>query len=425
MQGPNTTEQEAAPPNTRTVLPIAGDSLASTSLGGAEGIDILDLLVSLLRGKRVVVLWTSVFLLIGAGIAMLLKPVFTSIAVIMPPQQEQSTASSLLSQLGPLAGLGNASALGLKNPADLYVGILASRVIADHLIDRFHLETVYGKKLRIGAREALRKNSDFEAAKDGLIYIKVKDHDPKLAAALANAYVEELYNTNSRLAISQAAQRRLFYDGQLADEKNALASAENDLEQAEEKSGVIQLSGQAEMTIRNIATARAEIASRQVELSVTRTFATDRNPEVMRLQQEIASLESQLGILENNEQRQVPGDVQVPASRVPSVELDYLRKLREVRYHESLYELMVKQREAASLDEAKSAPLIQVVDPAEIPERKSGPPRILITLGFAFLGFLLSAAWVIVSDFVTGMRRQPSQAARLRALQDALSFHKE
>jgi tyrosine-protein kinase Etk/Wzc len=194
----------------------------------AEGIDILDLLLSLLRAKREIALYTLVFLGVGIGISLILKPVFTAVTVIMPPQQEQSTAGSLMGQLGSLSSLGAASQLGLKNPADMYVGILQSRVIADSLIDRFRLQTIYREQLRSGAENRLRNNSEFEAAKDGLIYIRVKDHDPKRAAGLANAYVEELHSMNSKLAIGQAAQRRLFYDQQLDSERTALAAAETD-----------------------------------------------------------------------------------------------------------------------------------------------------------------------------------------------------
>jgi uncharacterized protein involved in exopolysaccharide biosynthesis len=390
----------------------------------AEGIDVLDLTLSLLRAKRQIALWTLVFLAIGVGISLWLKPVFTATAVIMLPQQEQSATSALLGQLGSLNSLGAASGLGLKNPADMYVGILQSRTIEDNLIDRFHLQNVYGQKLRMGARSTLRGNSEFEAASDGLIYIRVKDHNPNLAAVLANAYVDALHTMNSRLAIGQAAQRRLFYDQQLAAERTALAAAEDDLKRTQEKTGLIQLDGQAEMTIRNIAAARAEIASREVELGVTGTFATDQNPDVIRLQQEIASLKSQLAILENSQQRMVPGDLQVPSGRVPEASLDYLRKLREVRYHESLFELLTKQQEAATLDEAKAAPLIQVVDSAEVPERKSGPSRILITLGLGLVGFLISAAWAILRDVLAGMRQTPAQASRLDQLQSALSIRK-
>jgi uncharacterized protein involved in exopolysaccharide biosynthesis len=398
------------------------DSLKSAE--ETEGIDVLDLLISLLRSKLQIALWTLLFLAIGLGISLSIKPVFTATAVIMLPQQEQSAASALVGQLGSLNSLGAVAGLGLKNPADMYVGLLQSRTIADDLIDRYHLQDIYRQKLRMGARTVLRSNSEFEAASDGLIYIRVKDRNPIQAAVLANAYVDELHTVNSRLAIGQAAQRRLFYDKEVAAERTALAAAEDDLKRTEEKTGLIQLDGQAQMTIRNIATAQAEIASREVQLGVTRTFATDQNPEVIRLEQEIASLKSQLAILENSQRNLVPGDLQVPSGRVPEASLEYVRKVREVRYHESLFELLTKQQEAATLDEAKSTPLIQVVDPAETPERKSGPSRSLITLGLGFVGFLLSAAWAILRDVLAGMRRTPAQAARLDQIQSALRFRK-
>ncbi|QNI37179.1 GumC family protein [Edaphobacter albus] len=396
----------------------------TASLEEAVGIDVIDLALSLLQAKRLIALWTTIFLAIGLGISLCLKPVFTATAVIMPPQQAQSVAGTLLGQLGSLGSLGAASELGLKNPGDMYVGMLQSRVIADDLIDRFHLQSIYHTKLRTDARRVLRGYSDFEAAKNNLIYIRVKDHDPKQAAALANGYVDELQKMNSDLAVGQASQRRLFYDQQLAEEKKALTAAEDSLKETQEKTGLIQLNGQAEMTIRNIASARAEIAARQVELGVAQTYATDQNPSVIRLQQEISSLKTQLEILEDKQQHMVPGDLQIPGGQVPAVGLEYLRKLREVRYHESLFELLAKQREAASLDEAKSAPLIQVVDPAEAPERKSGPSRVLITAGLGLAGFFLSTIWAFTKHLLAEMRQIPGQAVRLEQLRRELSLGK-
>ncbi len=343
----------------------------------------------------------------------------------MPPQQAQSSAASMIAgQLGGLSGLGGgaSSALGLKNPADLFIGILESRTIADNLIDQFHLRSVYRDKLRVDARKDLKSNTLAEAAKNGLIVISVKDHDPVRAAALANAYVEQLHLMNAKLAIGEAAQRRLFFDQQLSAEKEALAAAEEDLKQTEEKTGVIQLTGQAEMTIASIANIQAEIQSREVELEVTRTFATDHNPDVTRLQQEVASLKSQLATLENSQQKMAPGDVQVPSGRVPAVGLEYLRKAREVKYHETLFELLAKQREAATLDEAKSAPLIQVVDRAEVPEHKSAPSRMLITIGCGVLGFIFACVSVLVRSALNNLEKDPEQAARIRELKAAISL---
>lgn len=401
-------------------VPVGASNASPSAHPYEEGYDLLDLMLPLVRSRRVVFLATCVAALAGLVIALLMRPYYTATAVIMSPQQQQSSASALLGQLGSLGSLGAASGIALKNPADLYVGILQSRVIADRLIERFNLQSVYRETLREGARRVLTANAEFEAAKDGLIYIHVRAGDPKLAADLANGYVEELHQMNSHLAIGEAAQRRLFFDERLEEEKKALAAAEDDFKSTQEKTGIIQLNGQAETTIQNIARVRADIASREVELGVMRTFATDQNPDVARQQQEIAARRSQLKMLEDGQRQTAPGDVQVSAGRVPSAGLKYLRKLREVRYHESLYELLGKQQAAASLDEAKSAPLIQVVDPAEAPEKRSGPSRLLIIVGFGIAGSLLSAISVIAWNISIPLWSSPGNACRVQELRRAL-----
>ena len=385
-----------------------------------EEIDLLSLFIPLLKAKRRILFWTGAALAFGLLIAFSIKPVFTAEAVILPPQQQSSASSLLLGQLGALGSLGGGSALGLKNPADMFIGILQSRSIADQLIDDFHLQDVYRDRFRIETRKELARNTNVESSKDGLIHITVKDHDPKRAAALTNAYVDQLHTLNARLAIGEAAQRRLFFDQQISKESLSLAQSEEAFKAMQVKTGVIQLSGQAQMTLSMIAGVQAQIASREVQLGVVRTFATDENPDVTRLQQEISSLKSHLATLESGQQGSGPGDVQVSSGRVPEASLEYLRKARDVRYHEALFELLAKQREAASLDEAKSAPLIQVVDSAVVPERKSGPPRVLIVLGSGFLGFLIAIFTVFVRSVFATMRLNSEQSTRIQQFKDAL-----
>lgn len=387
-----------------------------------DEVDLLSLCVPILRAKLIVAISTFSALLLGMVVALTMRPVFTAEAVIMPPQQQTSVSSMLAGQLGTLGGLGGASALGLKNPADMIIGIIDSRSIADNLIDSFHLQNVYRERYRAETRKELARETTVDSSKDGLIHITVKDHDPKRAADLANAYVDQLHQINARLAIGEAAQRRLFYDQQLQDENTQLADAEEALKQMQQETGVIQPAGQAQMTLTMIANVQAEIASKEVELGVTRTFATDRNVDVARLQQEIASLKGELATLENDRRQTGPGDVQLPSGRVAAASLEYLRKSRDVKYHEALYELLSKQREAAVLDEAKSAPLVQIVDRAVVPEHKSGPPRLLILLGCGLFGFISSVLYVFVRSALDGMRRDPVQAARLQELRDSLSI---
>ena len=395
----------------QTLEPLANGELYS----GSEDSRYLRMFLILLQSRRHIATITFVSLLIGAAIAFLLLEVtFTATATILPPQPTQSSASVLMGQLGSLAGLGASGAGGLlKNPGDIYVAMLGSRTITDHIINRFQLESLWKQKKLEDTRKTLKKHAQFEAAKNGLIVITVKDPNPKLASDMANAFVDELYQMNSILAVTEAGQRRVFFDRQLEEEKNALTVAENDLRATQEKTGLIELNGQSAMAIRTIAETGAELRSREVELQAMRTYATDENPDLKRLQTEIDTLRQQLSALENNQKNILPGDTQVPAGRVPKEALEYVRKLREVRYHQMLFDLLSKQYEAARIDEAKSAPIIQVIDHALPPDKKSDPPRMLITLGFGLVGFCLACFWAFWSTALMRMRENHTSAAIL------------
>jgi uncharacterized protein involved in exopolysaccharide biosynthesis len=305
----------------------------------------------------------------------------------------------------------------------MYIGMLGSRTIADHLISKFRLQDLYKTRRMEDTRTALKSNTRLLAGKDGLIRITVDDHDPNRASEIANAYVDELYAMNSHLATTEAGQRRVFFDQELAAEKSALEIAENDLKQTAERTGVIHLGGQAESIIRSLAVLRAEIASREVQINSMRLFATDQNPLAIKAQEEINSLREQLAKLENDPKNsQLLSTVGIPAGRVPEVSLEYARKLREVKYHESLFELLAKQYEAARIDEAKAAPIIQVVDHAIPPDKKSGPHRSLILLGCAFIGFWFGYLVEVSARAFRRAAQDPDCAIKLARLRGAFRF---
>jgi tyrosine-protein kinase Etk/Wzc len=374
----------------------------------------LRMLLVLLRDRKRIALITFTSLLIGAVIAFSLKINFTATATILPPQAPQSSASALMGQLGSLASLGSGGAGSLlKNPADIYVAILQSRTIADHIINQFHLQSLWKEKKLEDTRKTLRKHAQFEAAKDGLIVITVKDPNPKLASDMANAFVNELYQMNSTLAVTEAGQRRVFFDQQLEEEKGALTAAENDLRATQEKTGILELTGQSAMAVRTIAETAAELRNREVQLEAMRSYATEENPNLGRLQSEIDALRRQLSSQQNNQKNMPFGDTEVPAGRVPSEGLEYLRKLREVKYHQTLFDLLSRQFEAARIDEAKSAPIIQIVDHAVPPDKKSGPPRLFVILGFGIFGFCLACFLTFWKRALEQMRQDHTSAGLL------------
>lgn len=353
--------------------------------------------------------------LIFLTVALLLTPSFTATAVIMPPQQQQSAASALLGQLGPIAGLA-APALGLKTPGDLYIGILGGRTIADHLVQALGLRKVYRAKTMTDARKGLANRSSFGSGKDSLIRISVQDADPRRAAALANAYVSELYDQTNRLALTESGQRRLFFERQMETEKRSLADSEAALRSTQEKTGVLQVNAQVESVIQAMARLRAEIVSREVALSSLKNAATVQNPEVVREEAELSTLREQLRKLEASGDPQRPGDPLILTSQVPRAGLEYVRALRELKYHETLFELLSKQYEAARIDEAKDAPVIQIVDPAIPPERKSWPPRALFTIAGACCSGILACLLALIGHRF----RNPAEAEKLRSIKNAL-----
>jgi tyrosine-protein kinase Etk/Wzc len=384
-------------------------------------IDLLTVIVVLAKTRRRVMLMTAGGLAIGIILSFVLKPTYTAEAVIIPPQQSTSTAA-LMGQVGALAGGAALSGgmLGLKSPADMYVGILESRTIADNVIAACNLRQRYKTKTLVDTEAALQRHTTFESGKDNLIHLSVKDSDPKVASAIANSYLDQLYDVNSKLETGEAAQRNNFYDLRLAEEKRALSDAEEALRSTQQKTGLIQFSGQAASIINAIAQARAQVANREVALQSAEIYEAEDNPDVIRLRGEIAALKSHVADLEKSQQSVQPGQLQIPGGQLPEAALLYERQARELKYHETLFELLTKQSEAAKLDEAKSAPILQIVDHAIPPDRKSGPSRKLLAIGFTAFGFLVAVAWGLFELFLERLRLVPEQAQKLDEIRSAL-----
>lgn len=379
------------------------------------GNGLLDLLL-ILAARKWFILGVT---LVGGSLAvialLLMPPSYTATSVIIPPQQQQSAAAAILGQLGGAAAAMSRSDF-LRTPADLYIGMLKSRSIADNLLARLGLSRLYRTKTLVDARRRLEGQVRFLSAKDGLIRITVEDRDPKRAAAIANAYVDELQSLNSRLALTDSAQRRLFFERQLESEKDELSRAETDLKTLQEKSGLLHVASQTEAMIRAIAQLGAEISGRRVMLQSLRAGATDRNPEVVRLEAELKALEVELSKLEDRGARSRPGNPVIPTANIPAAGLEYLRRLRELKYHETLFELLAKQYEVAKIDEERQSPLIQVVDLAVPPDKKSGPSRRLLLMLAVLASVLLGCSMAVA------VRRMddPVRTEKLRSLRRVL-----
>jgi len=397
------------------------DSPTAQSAPTEDEISLLDLLIVLAKHKRIVLGVPLVVAIAAAIVSLLLPNIYTGTARILPPQQSASAASALLNQLGGvLGGFAGAAGgtLGIRNPNDLYVGMLKSRTVADNLIARFDLTKIYEQELQSGTRNILQNNTTITAGGDGIITIDVDDKDPKRAADLANAYVDELMKLTRVLAVTEASQRRLFFERQLLQVKDNLTAAEIAARQGLQKGGLAQVDAQGRSMIEVTARLRAQISAKEVQIGSMRTFAAEGNPELQRTQQELEALRRELGRVEGSSPIAAVGKGEASGGSG----LDNLSRLRDVKYYEFLYELLAKQYELAKIDEAKDATIIQVMDPAIEPDRKSKPRRSLFVILFTFVAVFASVLWILIREAIVTAKTDPRQASRLETLRNYLRY---
>lgn len=390
-----------------------------------DEISLLDLLIVIAERKRVVLWVTAIFAILAIVISLLLPKRYTATVTLLPPQQNTSMGAALASQLGNLGGMASLAggSLGLKNPNDMYVAMFKSRTVEDAMVQHYGLMKEYHAKYLSDAARAFEGTSTVDGSgKDGLIHISVEDHDPNRAAELANGYVDQFRDLSQDLAITEASQRRLFFQRELERAKNNLAAAEESLAQTEVMTGVIQPDSQARALIESAAALRAQITAREVQIQGMQTYATGENSQLVQAQSELATLRAQLNKLGGSEDG--PNELMIPKGKVPQAGMEYVRKLRDVKYNETLFDILARQFEVAKLDEAKEGSLIQIVDPAVPPDRKSFPKRALIVIGATFVGFFLG---IFIALFQAGwkrMKRDPQASGKLALLNQSLAAGK-
>jgi uncharacterized protein involved in exopolysaccharide biosynthesis len=414
-RGTDVKEVEVNAQTTET-QPLEGRGQGSDALALENGreIKVLDLLVVIARRKALVAKFTLGVALLAALASLLQPSLYTATAKILPPQQSGSPANALLDQLGVTR-----VDLGYKDPKDIWVALLNSRTVAWAIVNRFDLRKLYREKRMADAESELRSRTEIVGGKDGLISVSVDDPDPDRAAKLANAYVEELQNMNRSLAVTEAGQRRKFFEGQLEEARAQLRQAEGDLVATQEKTGVIDLGAQSRGTIEMVARLRAQITGKEVQIRGMRAFATDQNPELVRNEAELGALRAQMATMENSPTPAADGSTFLPAGKVARSYIEYVRRFREVKYYESLVDYMYKAYISAKIDEAKDS-IIEVVDPAVPPERKSKPKRGVIVVLALMVGFLISACWVMMDEMTGRAMNNPEHAWRVSQLKQEL-----
>jgi tyrosine-protein kinase Etk/Wzc len=344
-------------------------------------LDLMHLVVRLMRGYRLVIGLALAAFLISVPVALLLKKSYTSRAVFLPPVNLESAQS--------------ASLFARQDPTDLYLGMLASRSVADSVIDEAHLMDVYHAHLRSEAVNVLAAQSKFAVEKDALISVNITTDDPNLSAQIGNAYLNALYKLNGQMSASASMHRREFFEAQLANEKESLAQAELSMKQMEERNGTVLPEGEAQAGVSATAHLQADIQSAEARLSSLLTGSTEQNPQVVALRAEIGEMRAQQ---ERQASSRTPGSGLPSSARMPGVMLDYLRASRDLKERETLYDSLTQQYEKARLASLDPGPQLQVVDHALVPEHKSGPPRTLIVAGSTVAGAILGLLIVFLTD---------------------------
>jgi uncharacterized protein involved in exopolysaccharide biosynthesis len=381
-------------------------------------IDMIDLFLVLARHKKLILGATLCAAVLSTAVSFVLPVEYRAITKLLPPQQTQSSAAALLSQLGGAAGAAVAGSGGLKNPNDLYVGMLQSRTVADRMIDKFDLKKVYGTGAsREKARRELEAHTSIVAGKEGLIVIEVEDENKQLVAPLANAYVSELFQLMKTLAVTDASQRRVFYERQLEATKDNLAKAEMALKSTMETRGVVSVDSESRAILGTMAFLKAQISAKEIQLSSMRSFVTNSNPEYLRAEAELNGLRSELGKLENGNGNELVRNKKPEG-------LENIKLLRDLKYQQMLYEVLAKQYEVARIDEAKDPSVIQVLDKAVEPEHRAKPRPRLIVLMSTIIATLLAIAYAFLVEAYRRSMQRPDSRARWIELRSLIGFGK-
>lgn len=366
--------------------------------------DFTGLMRKVFRGRRVLLGCTLGGLAFGVLLALIWPQWYAAEAVFLPPRASESIVPNFGSGGGAAA---SASALLLQqDPSDMYLGMLASRSVLDDVIDHVGLMATYHAKTRADARAALQGQSKFKVNKNSLISVDVTAKDPKLAMRIANAYLDALYRLNGSMVASSSAHRRAFYEEQMESQKEALDAAEVALKQAEEKTGIVLPEGVAQAGLRTIVDLQAAIGSAEAKLSGLRMGATEDNPQVVQARAELAELRSQLAQQQANSAKQGSRTGLASSAALPGMAMELVRKMRDVKLNETLYDTLTAQYERARIESLDPGPQLQVVDSAIVPERKAGPPRRLIVIAFIVLGFFAGLMWILLKAPVEQLIRE-------------------
>ncbi len=397
-----------------------------------DEVNLLDYLLVIAKHSRLII-FTSMTMTILIFLILYISPnQYTATARLMPPQQNMTLSAQILDSLsvgsspgggGGTGGMGGiaSSLLGLKSPGDMYIGILKGDTIADRMIQRFDLRNGKSVSSSKNAKiEDLRKKlaniSNIESGKDGLINIEVTFEDPKIASEMANAFGEELDKLLLEMSHKDAENQLAFLEKERTKTSVNLGKAEVALRTFSEKTNVIQIDAQTKGMIEYVANLRAMIDSKEVQVKVLEQQATASNFDLVRMETEVKGLKDKLQAAETQMDQKCIGDVCISTNKVPALGLEYLRLYREAKYQEVIYQMYSKLVELARLDAARNVATVQFVDRATLPEKRSKPKRLLISMVIGSVTFFLMILLAFMLEFWQRAFTQEDQVRQLEEL---------
>ena len=386
-----------------------------------DEIDLLDLLIPILKYKGLIIRITLYSFFISIIVSLLLPKKYLSSAKILPPQTQSSVSQQILSQFLGASGLGSVGGFaGIKDNLSLYAELIKTNTVLDYVIEKNDLKNVYKKDKTYKLREILKSNIVIKTdKKSGIIDVGYIDKDPELAYKITTSLIDGLKFLNNNLAITEASQRRLFYEEQLKLAKENLVKSEEDLRVFQLKTGSIKVDEDAKAAIEEASMIRAKISAKEVELKVLKTYATPNSPEYKQIEAEISALKEQLSKL----QAKIPGDDYLFSTKKASLYgIEFIRKMREFKYNEALYEILLKQYEAAKLDESRDSTVIQIIENPEIPEKRYSPKRKLIVLVSTFTKFFFSIFFVFFINLFESMKQSKEGLDKISKIKSFLDF---
>lgn len=380
---------------------------------------IFDYIIVILKHKEFIIKTVLAAVVIAAVFSLFIPPTYLAETKILPPSSGNSSmASAFASQLG---AMGVTAGLGSKTTSDLYLNLLKSRPVLDYVVAKLNLKKIYG----IASQETVRSSVAAgliarDDKKSGILTIGFQCKNPQMAADIANSFVEGLQNLNNRLAVTEAGQRRLFFEEQLRNAKESLIRSEDAMKAFQQRTGTIKIDDEAKAIMENVAEMRAKVSAKEVQLRVMKSYATSENPDLQRLNDETAAIKEELRKMESKSR--IEDEAVSNVGKISSLSTEYLRRVREYRYNESLYEILMKQYGAAKMDESRDSAIIQVIEKAEAPEKRIKPQRKQIVLRALFITFFLTVVFVFLKTYFCNLALSPVVKGKMQQTMNHLDF---